>query len=104
MAAVSARSVCLLLALSSGASALTVGRLRPTWRSCRTALVCREADATLLDPATGKTLKCLIAGTVVVEVPGAEDEVYGALHPAGTERAVLAVGRDGTGHERLNLC
>ena len=79
-----ARLVCLLLALSSGASALTVGRLRPTWWSCRTALVCREADATLLDPATGKTLKCLIAGTVVVEVPGAEDEVYGALYPADT--------------------
>ena len=50
----------------------------------RTSLVCREADATLLDPATGKTLKCLIAGTVVVEVPGAEDEVYGALYPADT--------------------
>ena len=83
-AAVSARLVCLLLALSSGASALTVGRLRPKWWSCRTALVCREADATLLDPATGKTLKCLIAGTVVVEVPGAEDEVYGALYPADT--------------------
>ena len=29
------------------------------------------ADATLLEPATGKTLKCLIAGTVVVEIPGA---------------------------------
>ena len=75
---------CLLLALSSGATALTVGHLRPTWWSCRTALVCREADATLLDPANGKTLKCLIAGTVVVEVPGAEDEVYGALYPADT--------------------
>ena len=32
-AAVSARLVCLLLALSSGATALTVGRLRPTWWS-----------------------------------------------------------------------
>ena len=80
----SGRSACLLLlALSSHATALTMG-LRPTRWSGRTAVVCREADATLLDPATGKTLKCLIAGTVVVEIPGAEDEVYGALYPADT--------------------
>ena len=73
----------LLLALSSRTTALTVG-LRPTRWSGRTVLVCREADATLMDPASGKTLKCLIAGTVVVEMPGAEDEVYGALYPADT--------------------
>ena len=80
----SGRSACLLLlALSSHATALTMG-LRQTRWSGRTAVVCREADATLLDPATGKTLKCLIAGTVVVEIPGAEDEVYGALYPADT--------------------
>ena len=73
----------LLLALSSRTTALTVG-LRPTRWPGRTAVVCREADASLLDPASGKTLKCLIAGTVVVEIPGAEDEVYGALYPADT--------------------
>jgi len=73
----------LLLALSSRGTAWTVG-LRPTRWSGRTAVVCRESDATLLDPASGKTLQCLIAGTVVVEIPGAEDEVYGALYPAET--------------------
>ena len=42
--------------------------------------------ATLLDAETGTTLKCRIAGTVVVEIPGDEneDEVYGALYPVDT--------------------
>lgn len=78
------RAMMLLLGLSR-ATAWTVG-LRPMRCSGRTAVVvCQDSrDATLLDPDSGKTLKCLVAGTVVVETPGAEDEVYGALYPADT--------------------
>ena len=92
-AAVSARLVCLLLALSSGATALTVGRLRPT---CGPAGLLWSAGSgrDAAGACHGKDTQVPHRGHGGRRDTGRrEDEVYGALYPAEPERAVLAVGR-----------
>jgi hypothetical protein len=80
-------AVCVLLLSTHHSLAWTVG-LTPSRRHDKRFRIkcCQEPvnAATLLDPDSSKTLRCLVAGTVVVEIPDSEDEVYGALYPADT--------------------
>jgi hypothetical protein len=80
-------AVCVLLLSTHHSLAWTVGLTPSRRHDTRFRIKCCQEPvnaATLLDPDSGKTLRCLVAGTVVVEVPDSEDEVYGALYPADT--------------------